>query len=90
MARIPDSTRDTYPDDLKYVWDKLARDGAGRPANIFVAMGNNPALVRAYTRFGNDPQDCFDRYRVPQRAFGSRLNRNAVGDGVRRPLPQGD
>jgi len=53
VARIADSTRDNYPDDLKYVWDKLARDGAGRPANIFVAMGNNPALTRAYTRFGN-------------------------------------
>lgn len=49
--RLPPATRATFPEDLAYVYDRLA---AGRElANIFATMGNNPELLRAYTRFGN-------------------------------------
>ena len=51
MARIPDATRDRFPPDLQYVWERLSA-GGGMP-NIYRAMGNNPELLRAYTRFGN-------------------------------------
>jgi alkylhydroperoxidase family enzyme len=53
---LPNATREQFPDDLKYVWDALARDetsGDGTVANIFRQMGNNPALLRAYLRLGN-------------------------------------
>lgn len=50
MARIPDATRDQFPPDLQYVWDRLS---AGGMPNIYRAMGNHPELLRAYTRFGN-------------------------------------
>jgi alkylhydroperoxidase family enzyme len=57
MARVPAATRETFPDDLKYVWDRLGGDptaapGSG-PANIFRAMGNNPHVLRGYLRLGN-------------------------------------
>jgi alkylhydroperoxidase family enzyme len=52
MARLPDATRDDFPENLVYVWDALARDGAA-PGAIFRALGNNPDLLRAYTRMGN-------------------------------------
>lgn len=51
MARVPDATRETFPDELTYVWDAVA-DGR-EPPNIFKALGNNPALLRAYLRLGN-------------------------------------
>lgn len=51
MARIPDATRDQFPPDLQYVWERLSAEGG--MANIYRAMGNNPELLRAYTRFGN-------------------------------------
>lgn len=57
MARLPYATRESFPDDLKYVWDAVARDttagGEAQPANIFRTMGNNAALLRAYLRLGN-------------------------------------
>lgn len=56
MGRLPDATREQFPDDLKYVWDALVRDDTtttGKPANIFLQMGNNPALLRGYLRLGN-------------------------------------
>ncbi|MGE5594842.1 MAG: carboxymuconolactone decarboxylase family protein [Hyphomicrobiales bacterium] len=58
MSRLPKATREQFPDDLKYVWDAVARDQAtggdgGTPPNIFRAMGNNPALLRGYLRLGN-------------------------------------
>ena len=57
MSRLPDATRDSFPEALRYVWDRLqgdatAGDGHG-PANIFRAMGNNPAVLRGYLRLGN-------------------------------------
>lgn len=51
MARIPDANRDRFPPDLQYVWDRLSANGS--MPNIYRAMGNNPELLRAYTRFGN-------------------------------------
>ena len=58
MSRLPQATRETFPDDLKYVWDRLAGDPATTgdapgPANIFKAMGNNPQVLRSYLRLGN-------------------------------------
>ncbi|MBI2767777.1 MAG: carboxymuconolactone decarboxylase family protein [Chloroflexi bacterium] len=57
MSRLPNATRETFPDELKYVWDGVARDRTAGddsgPANIFLAMGNNPALLRGYLRLAN-------------------------------------
>src|SRR5688572_21496437 len=57
MARIPAATRETFPEELKYVWDRLAADttaGTGEgTANIFLAMGNNPQILRGYLRLAN-------------------------------------
>jgi alkylhydroperoxidase family enzyme len=56
MARIPRATRDTFPEELKYVWDRLDRDPDatdGSKLNIFNAMGNNPAILRGYLRAAN-------------------------------------
>jgi len=51
MARLGYATREDFPENLKYVWDKNAT--GDRMPNIFRAMGNNPALVRGYTRLGS-------------------------------------
>jgi alkylhydroperoxidase family enzyme len=58
VSRIPNATRDTFPPELAYIWDRLAVDqttpgAAGSPANIFLAMGNNPQILRAYLRLAN-------------------------------------
>lgn len=57
MSRLPQVTRDVFPDELVYVWDKLAGDvtagEGGGVANIFQAMGNNPPVLRGYLRMGN-------------------------------------
>jgi len=57
VGRLSDATREQFPDDLKYVWDALARDetapSGGQVANLFLQMGNNPALLRGYLRLGN-------------------------------------
>ena len=52
MARIPRVDREDIPEELKYVWDRLA-PGAPVVPNIFRTLGNNPKLMRAYARFGN-------------------------------------
>ncbi len=52
MARLPFASRSDMPDDLVYVWDRLA-PGAPQLPNIFRTLGNNPPLLRAYARFGN-------------------------------------
>ena len=49
--RLPSATRDTFPENLQYVYDRNARDG--RLPNIFASMGNNPQVLRAYLRLGN-------------------------------------
>jgi alkylhydroperoxidase family enzyme len=57
MARIPDATTETFPEELRYVWERLASDttaGTGEDhANIFKAMGNNPNILRGYLRLAN-------------------------------------
>ncbi len=51
MTRLPLATRDDFPEELKYVWDRTV---AGEtPPNIFRVMGNNPPLLRNYLRLGN-------------------------------------
>lgn len=52
MSRLPNATRENFPDDLKYVWDRAMTGPAGAP-NIFAAMGNNPQVLRGYLRCGN-------------------------------------
>ena len=49
MTRIPKATRETFPDELKYVWDRVIADpanggDAAGAANIFLTMGNNPQV----------------------------------------------
>ena len=51
MSRLPAATRDDFPEELRYVWDRLGNGGT--PPNIFRAMGNNAALLRNYLRLGN-------------------------------------
>ena len=57
MARIPAATRETFPEEMKYVWDRVSADttaGTGEEiANIFLAMGNNPNILRGYLRLAN-------------------------------------
>lgn len=55
MARIADATREGFPDELKYVWDKVVAspDEPTGAAHIFLTMGNNPAVMRGYLRCGN-------------------------------------
>jgi 4-carboxymuconolactone decarboxylase len=52
MPRLPRVDRDDIPQELQYVWDRLA-PGAPAVPNIFRTLGNNPKLLRAYARFGN-------------------------------------
>jgi 4-carboxymuconolactone decarboxylase len=57
MSRLPSANRETFPEELKYVWDRLegdttAGDGTGT-ANIFRAMGNNPRILLGYLRLAN-------------------------------------
>ena len=53
MSRLPKATREDFPEELKYVYDRLPRARDGTPMNIFAAMGNNPGLVRSYLRLAN-------------------------------------
>lgn len=56
MSRLPNATRESFPEQLQYVWDRLAGDvtsSGGGLANIFLAMGNNPYVLRGYLRTGN-------------------------------------
>ena len=57
MSRLPKATREIFPEEIKYVWDRMSRDptagdGSGM-ANIFATMGNNPRLLLGYLRLGN-------------------------------------
>lgn len=51
MTRLPLTSRDDFPEDLRYVWDRTAT--AGTMPNIFRTMGNNAPLMRNYLRLGN-------------------------------------
>ncbi len=52
MSRLPKATREIFPDEIKYVWDRTMAGPTGA-ANIFSAMGNNPEVLRGYLRCGN-------------------------------------
>ncbi len=51
MARLAPARREDFPESLLYVWDRLAERGS--MPNIYRFMGNNPQLLRGYTRMGN-------------------------------------
>lgn len=51
MTRLPKATRADFPEDLAYVWERLGGENA---SNIYRALGNNPVLLRGYTRLGNN------------------------------------
>lgn len=51
MARLPLVTSKDIPDELQYVWERIAP--GGKAPNIFGTMGNNPELLRSYLRLGN-------------------------------------
>ena len=51
MSRLPKASRADFPENLVYVWDRLGGDDTA--PNIYRAMGNNPAILRGYTRLGN-------------------------------------
>ncbi|MGI8926445.1 MAG: carboxymuconolactone decarboxylase family protein [Tepidiformaceae bacterium] len=56
--RLQPATREAFPENLVYVYDRMAGGaqpgGApGKLMNIFAALGNNPELLRAYLRLGN-------------------------------------
>ena len=56
MARVPNATRDAFPEELQYVWDRAVVDpnaSTTGAAAIFLAMGNNPHVLRGYLRLGN-------------------------------------
>ena len=54
MARVPNATREAFPEDLKYVWDRVINpDSATGAPNIFLALGNNPHVLRGYLQLGN-------------------------------------
>ena len=53
MSRLPKATREDFPEELKYVFDRLPHGPDGTPMNIFAAMGNNPGLLRSYLRLAN-------------------------------------
>ena len=51
MARLPAMNRDSFPEELRYAWDRIA--GSGSPPNIFATLGNNPNVLLGYLRLGN-------------------------------------
>ncbi|MCC7363407.1 MAG: carboxymuconolactone decarboxylase family protein [Dehalococcoidia bacterium] len=56
MTRVPLVSRDDFPEELRYVWDRLKADqtvGSDAVPNIFRTMGNNAPLLRNYLRLGN-------------------------------------
>jgi alkylhydroperoxidase family enzyme len=51
MSRLPLMTRDRFPEDIRYVWDRVT--GGTGAANIFGLLGNNPRVLHGYLRLGN-------------------------------------
>ncbi|MCZ2111195.1 MAG: carboxymuconolactone decarboxylase family protein [Dehalococcoidia bacterium] len=52
MSRLPNVSKTDIPEELHYVWDRLAPTPEAVP-NIFRVMGNNPKVLRSYLRLGN-------------------------------------
>lgn len=52
MSRLPEMTREHFPVEFAYVWERLPTVG-DEPLNIYKAVGNNPPLLRGYLRLGD-------------------------------------
>ncbi|HLZ68669.1 MAG TPA: carboxymuconolactone decarboxylase family protein [Dehalococcoidia bacterium] len=52
MARLPYRTREELPEQYRYLFDNLARDG-GRVGNIFRTLAWSPNSLHQFLRLGN-------------------------------------
>jgi alkylhydroperoxidase family enzyme len=53
MARLRYIERDELPEDKRYLFDNLSRDG-GRVGNLFRVLGHSPQLLHQFMRLGSD------------------------------------
>ena len=53
MARLRYIDRDDLPEDKRYLFDNLSRDG-GRVGNLFRVLGHSPQLLHQFMRLGSD------------------------------------
>ena len=53
MARLPYLDRDDLPEQYRYLFDNLSREG-GRVGNLFRVLGHSPRLLHQFMRLGND------------------------------------
>jgi alkylhydroperoxidase family enzyme len=53
MARVPYLEREDLPEEYRFLFDNLSRDG-GRVGNLFRALGHSPRLLHQFMRLGND------------------------------------
>ena len=53
MARLRYIDRDELPEDKRYLFDNLSRDG-GRVGNLFRVLGHSPQLLHQFMRLGSD------------------------------------
>ncbi len=53
MARLPYIDREDLPEDKRYLFDNLSRDG-GRVGNLFRVLGHSPQLLHQFMRLGSD------------------------------------
>src|SRR5690242_8390981 len=53
MPRLRYIDRDELPDDKRYLFDNLSRDG-GRVGNLFRVLGHSPQLLHQFMRLGSD------------------------------------
>jgi alkylhydroperoxidase family enzyme len=53
MARLPYRDREDLPEQYRYLFDNLSRDG-GRVGNLFRVLGHSPRLLHQFMRLGND------------------------------------
>ena len=53
MARLSYIDREDLPEDKRYLFDNLSRDG-GRVGNLFRVLGHSPQLLHQFMRLGSD------------------------------------
>lgn len=53
MARLPYKDQHDLPDEYKYLFDNLSREG-GRVGNLFRTLAYNPRLLHQFMRLGSD------------------------------------
>ena len=53
MARLRYIERDELPEEKRYLFDNLSRDG-GRVGNLFRVLGHSPQLLHQFMRLGSD------------------------------------